>query len=266
MIGALVRTSHPEPAVAVTAVACGLAVATGRPAAGVVAVGLAALSGQLSVGWLNDYLDADRDAQAGRTDKPVATGLIAARQVGFAALVAGLACVPLSLLSGLIAAVLHLVAVAGTWGYNLGLKSTAFSVVPYAVAFGILPAFVVLGLPGAPAPAWWAVLAGALLGSGAHFANALPDLADDLAAGVRGLPHRLGPELSRIVCAVLLLAASLLLALGSSTLFGWLAVVIAAAALSTGFLLGGRAPFRSVLIVAVLDVLLLLNSGSALVG
>ena len=106
-----------------------------------------------------------------------------------------LAAVPLlSLLSGWRAAIVHCVAVALAWAYDLGLKATALSVVPYAIAFGLLPVFVVLGLPGAPWPPWWAPVAGALLGAGAHFANALPDLDDDIATGVRGLPHRLGAE------------------------------------------------------------------------
>ena len=64
--------------------------------------------------------------------------------------------------------------------------------VPYVVCFGLLPVFVVLGCPGTPAPPWWLPVAGGLLGAGAHFANVLPDLDDDAATGVRGLPHRLG--------------------------------------------------------------------------
>ena len=40
--------------------------------------------------------------------------------------------------------------------------------------------------------------AAAALGSAAHFVNVLPDLADDAATGVHGLPHRLGPLASRI--------------------------------------------------------------------
>ena len=100
------------------------------------------------------------------------------------------------------------------WAYNLRIKSTVLSVVPYVIAFGLLPAFVTLGLPGAPWPPWWAITAGALLGAGAHFANVVPDIADDLATGVRGLPQRLGRETSSRLAAVLLLAASLVLVFG----------------------------------------------------
>jgi len=59
---ALVRASHPEPTVMVTALAMALAIGTGRSGIGVLAVGAAVLAGQLSVGWHNDWLDAARYA------------------------------------------------------------------------------------------------------------------------------------------------------------------------------------------------------------
>src|SRR5580704_17737402 len=92
---ALIRASHPEPTVMVTALAMALAIGTGRAAIGVLAVGAAVLAGQLSVGWHNDWLDAARDVAAGRPDKPVAAGAIARRTVGRAALTALIAAVPL---------------------------------------------------------------------------------------------------------------------------------------------------------------------------
>ena len=108
-----------------------------------------------------------------------------------------MAVVPLSLLSGWFAGSLHLIAVASAWSYNLWLKTTVLSVLPYVVSFGLLPAFVTAGLPGHPVYGWL-VAAGALLGAGAHFANVLPDIDDDLSTGVRGLPHRLGATGSRV--------------------------------------------------------------------
>jgi len=43
---------------------------------------------QLSIGWSNDYLDAERDRAVLRSDKPVATGAIEPRVAGIAAVVA----------------------------------------------------------------------------------------------------------------------------------------------------------------------------------
>lgn len=269
---ALARSCHPEPTAAVTLLVTALAVTSGRSAAGVVLVALAVLTGQLSIGWLNDALDAGRDAAVGRTDKPVVAGAVSARAVRGAALVAAVVCVPLSLASGLVAGGVHLVAVAAGWAYDLGLKSTRWSVLPYVVCFGLLPAFVVLGLPGAPLPPWWLAAGGALLGAGAHFANVLPDLDDDAVTGVRGLPHRLGAAGSRVAAAGLMLAATVVLALGApvpprlAVSMPAVAAVILAAGLWAGRVPGSRAPFRAVLVVAAIAVGLLVAAGPAIVG
>lgn len=265
---ALFRACHPEPTLAVTVTAIALAGASGRDYQGLLAVGLAILTGQLCVGWFNDYLDADRDRTADRQDKPLATGVIARQTVGTATAVAAVLCVPLSLASGVLAGITHLAAVASAWTYNLGLKSTPLSVLPYAISFGLLPAFVIQGLPGHPAPAVWLVSAGALLGCGAHFANVLPDLDADAVTGVRGLPHRLGATGSLLAAAALLLAASAVLALGPPgppTIAAWIAMAAACAVLVAGYALGrrrhSRAIFRAVLVVAVIDVVQLITSG-----
>jgi 4-hydroxybenzoate polyprenyltransferase len=265
----LVRACHPEPTAAVTAVSAALAAAVGRGVAGTVAVAAAVLAGQLSIGWMNDYLDRDRDLLSARPDKPVAVGTLDPSTVRTAMLVAAVAVVPLSLLSGLFAGSLHLVAVASAWAYNLWLKATPLSVLPYAVSFGLLPAFVTAGLPGQPVVGWL-VAAGALLGAGAHFANVLPDIDDDLRSGVRGLPQRLGPARSRIAAAVLLLAASVVLAVGPPGPPGMLGVGAVAVAVGCGAgaaLLGrrpgSRAAFLGVLVVAAVDVALLIGSGAA---
>jgi protoheme IX farnesyltransferase len=253
-IRALVRACHPEPTLAVTAVSAALAVGAGRNAPLIAA---AVVTGQLSVGWDNDAVDAARDVASGRADKPVVRGHVTARTLRWASVGAFALCVPLSLLSGVFG-VLHLLAVASAWSYNRPLKSTPLSVVPYLVSFTLLVAFVV----GEFGP-WWLLAAGALLGAGAHFANVLPDLADDLATGVRGLPHRLGRAGSTAAASLLLLAASLCLALGPPGGVRWFgvgALAVAVVALGAGVVLGGRAPFRAVLVVAVMDVALLLAS------
>jgi len=234
-------------------------------------VALAILAGQLSIGWGNDWIDAARDISAGRRDKPVAAGEISARTVGGAALIAVIAAMPLSLASGWRAGAMSLLGVGCGWAYNAWLKSSPASVLPYAVAFGAAPAFVVLGLPGAPTPPAWLVATGALLGSGAHFANVIPDLADDAATGVRGLPHRLGAAGSAVAAAALLGLASVTLAFGppgpvAPAGIASLAVVVVVLGygLLRGRRTGSRAPFRAVLIVAVIDIGLLLLSGASL--
>ncbi|MCX4750386.1 UbiA family prenyltransferase [Kitasatospora sp. NBC_01287] len=271
-VRALLAAAHPAPAFAVTAVITALAAGAGRGAAGSALVAAAVLAGQLSVGWSNDRLDLRRDLATGRADKPLVAGTVGARAVGTAAGCALLLCVPLSLASGLAAGAAHLAGVVAAWAYNLGAKRTVLSWLPYAVAFGLLPAFVTLALPGHPWPAGWAVAAGALLGAAAHATNVLPDLDGDLATGVRGLPQRLGPRRARLLAAALLLAGAAVLVLGPGGRVGGAGLASLAA---TGLLAccvalppragpGSRLPFLATLALVGLDVALLLLRGAAL--
>jgi 4-hydroxybenzoate polyprenyltransferase len=268
-VSALVRACHPEPSAAVTSLATALAVSAGRGAASAW-VAAAFLSGQLSVGWSNDWIDADRDRRSGRPDKPVARGDVAPDTLRTAALAAAALCVPFSLAMGVFAGIVHLAAVVAAWAYNARLKSSLLSWAPYAFAFGLIPSIVTLGLPGSPWAPWWATTAGALLGVGAHLANVLPDLADDAATGVRGLPHRLGADGAAALSAVLLLAATAVLAVGPGRpgVLGAAALVVAALVTGTGLArsrrAGSRAAFRAAIVVAAVDVVLLLARGSSL--
>jgi heme o synthase len=263
----LLRSAHPEPAAAVTAIAALLAIVVGRGVVGVLAVAATLGASQLCVGWLNDWLDAARDAQVGRVDKPVAAGRISRRAVGVAAVVAGLAVVPLALLSGPSAAAAATLGLVSALAYDWPLKFTLASPLPYLVSFGTLPAFVVLGKH--VTPPWWMIVAAALLGGGAHFVNVLPDLTDDAQTGVRGLPHRLGPTGSWLAGGGLLLGATAVLVFAPAGAPSWagLAILVAAAVvLPIGWYAsrrpGSRAAFRAVLLVALADVVLLLISGT----
>ncbi len=191
-VRALLLASHPGPTIVVTIVAGVLGFGLGYPLGRLILLMAAVLAGQLSIGWSNDWIDAGRDAAVHRRDKPAARGAIAVTAVRTAAFTAAGATVVLSLLLGPLAAAVHILAVGMGWAYNLGLKNTAVSFLPYAVSFGLLPAVATLGqtVPRFAAP--WVLAVGALLGVAAHFTNVLPDLADDRDTGIRGLPHRLG--------------------------------------------------------------------------
>ena len=263
-VAALVASCHPGPTAVVTAMAMALAVGVGRGSLGTLAVGAAVLAGQLTIGWTNDALDAARDQAAGRTDKPVARGDVSATTVRRAAWVSGVACVPLSYLSGPAAGSVHLVVVAAGLAYDLRLKATWWTWAPYAVAFGLLPGFVTLGLPDPVWPAGWVTLTAASLGVGAHFVNALPDLENDRSHGVMGLPQRVGDQWSRRVAAALLVLATATLAVGPAGPPGWaawslvaLGLVVIAAALAWPWPPGSRAPFHLVASLALVDVVVL---------
>jgi 4-hydroxybenzoate polyprenyltransferase len=266
----LMRAAHAQPTVAVTAITTTLAVAAGRGWQSIW-VAAAVLSGQLSVGWSNDGIERERDRRVGRADKPLVAGEVAPSVVAMAAVAALVACGPLSLLSGWRAALVHLGAVAAAWAYNLGLKATVVSALPYAAAFGALPAFVTLGLAGHPWPPRWSMLAAASLGAGAHFVNALPDLDADLEVGVRGLPQRLGRRRSLVAGTSLLATSAALVALSAPGSPGAVtAVLLIAAVLVLLAVLGtaasgrDRAAWTLTLVAAALTVALFLIEGGSL--
>jgi 4-hydroxybenzoate polyprenyltransferase len=269
LLAGLLRACHPEPTAAVTVATAVLAITVGRGPAGAAAAAASILASQLCVGWSNDWLDADRDATAGRGDKPVPAGQVPRRVVGIGALIAGPLTVLLGLLSGWPAAIVITVALLSALAYNWPLKNTVLSPVPYLVSFGALAAFVVLGRPDRPTPPWWLVVATAGLGGGAHFVNVLPDLADDARTGIRGLPHRLGATGSWIAAAVLLAGATTVLVFGPPGRPSGVALaifVVSLMFLPVGWyfsrLAGSRAAFRAVLGMALADVLLLLLAGA----
>ncbi len=255
----LLRAAHPGPALAVTLLAGLLGLAVGLGPLELALVVAAVGTGQLSIGWSNDLVDAARDRAVGRTDKPLATGELDQRTVtGFVA-VAVVLTVALSLVTGVVAGLVQLVTVASGWAYNLGLKSTAWSWAPYALAFGALPAYVSLVDAPSELPPWWMVGAGALLGVGAHLVNVLPDLADDEATGVRGMPHRLGARRSSALAAAVLVGATVVIVLGAS-----LAPAVAVVALVAvgglavlALVTEGRTPFRAAIAMALVDVAML---------
>lgn len=257
----LLRAAHVGPSVAVTTIVALLCLALDLPAHKGVVVTVAVFAGQLTIGWGNDVLDANRDREVGRPDKPLANGDLTSSLVLRWLVVAAVACVVLSLLAGWRSGVTHLaLLVAFGHLYNLYFKATLWSWLPYAVAFGSLPAVVSLANSPSQWPPTWMLGTAATLGVAAHFLNTLPDFDDDAATGVRGLPQRLGAVRSRIVATALLILASAVAVLGpAGAPVIWartaLAVVVALAALA---LFGnGRVPFYAAITIAMVDVALL---------
>ncbi|PYY31879.1 UbiA family prenyltransferase [Curtobacterium sp. MCBD17_030] len=277
----LFASSHPGPTVTVTVLAAVIATAVGNPFRVVVLVALAVVAGQLSIGLANDWIDADRDRAVGRSDKPVARGLVAVTTVRTAAFATAGVAVVLSLFLGPVAAVAHVVLVAAGWAYDAGLKRTAASVAPFVVAFGLLPVVAVAAGPDGGWPATWAIATGAVFGVAIHCTNVLPDLVDDAATGVRGFPHRLGLHASGIVAFGSLVVAAVLVLLGqlggddpvrgAGALLAVIGavVVVVLAAVGVRLVLTGpptRALFRLVIASSLVLVVELGIAGAALVA
>ena len=272
VLRALALSCHPIPSLAVTALTAGLAALADLPLGRGALVTAAVFTGQLSIGWSNDYIDAERDRAVRRPDKPVASGGVTPRAAGIAAAVAVLLTVALSAALGWPGGAAVLGTTACGWAYNLGLKATALSWLPYAIAFGLLPAVVTLSDSPPRWPAPWALTAGSLLGVAAHLANVLPDLQDDDATGVRGLPHRLGAKATALAGAGILLTASAVILFGPGGAPSWwrwagflAALLVAGTAAASAY----RDPssqrfFRATILIAAMDLVFFALSGTTL--
>lgn len=247
----LLRATHPLPAVAVTVLVGALAVVRGVPAGALGWIVASTAVGQASVGWSNDYLDRERDRAAGRTEKPLVSGLVSPGLTLAVAVAALALSVVLSVPVGVFEAGVMLAGVASAWTYNLWLKATVVSWLPYAVSFGLVPVYV-WSAAGDAAPAWL-VAGGALLGVAAHLLNVLPDLEADRIGSIRGLPHRLGPRATLVLaCASLASVAVLAVAFGGPMTSARAAASGLTAGLVAGVAwAGARGRFRLAFLVAI---------------
>jgi 1,4-dihydroxy-2-naphthoate octaprenyltransferase len=189
----VVRAAHPGQAVLT---ALGLAVGaavSGRPAREVGLVAVTVLVGQAVLGWDNDLVD--QQADAGRDDKPLATGALDRGTLGFVLACAVLLLVPLSLSSGIVAGLCYLLSVLVGVAGNRWLRNGSLSWLPWAIAFALYPAYLSYGGWGGSAdghpPTVAMTVAVAVLGVGVHVVTSLRGLVADHEAGRRHLPLRL---------------------------------------------------------------------------
>ncbi len=174
---------------------------------------LAAMAlGYASVGLLNDYCDRDLDRQT-KPWRAIPSGLVSPRL----ALALTLLCAAGMALAawpfGGLSVTLLTLAIACGWLYDLRLKRTAFSWLPFVVFFPLVPMWVWTSLAGFEPRLWALFPLVALPAFAMHLFNNLEDVDADRAAGWdSGLPHRLGRR-STARLAWALLAASYLLCL-----------------------------------------------------
>jgi 4-hydroxybenzoate polyprenyltransferase len=238
---------HPFP-VAMTVLAAmlfaGIAVRPALPAGPLALLFCSVLLSQIAIASLNDYCDRRLDA-ATKPWKPLPAGLIPAG----VALVLPLVSVPLALLcAALLGPVTLLAAVVGTaagLAYDMWLKRTAWSALPFVVAFPVLPIWAWTAVAPAEPRLLEAYVVGAPLVLGLHLADTLPDLEGDRAHGVRGLAHRLGRTHTWRVMWLAFLATPALL-LGLAALPGHATqILVGAACLTLALVLAARVVSRA---------------------
>jgi 4-hydroxybenzoate polyprenyltransferase len=166
-------------------------------------LGASMLALQASIGALNDVVDAPRDAGR-KPGKPIPAGLVSRQQGAVVALAAAVVGLALAAPSGLATLVVAAVILLIGGIYDLRLKGTPWSWLPFATGIPLLPVFAWLGT-GAPLPAAFVVIvpAAALAGAGLAIGNALVDVERDRAAGVTSIAAHLGPAVAWRLMTVL---------------------------------------------------------------
>ena len=199
---ALAKASHAGPTVLVVCVSFILA-STQFSIQNSLEVASAILAGQFVVGWSNDLIDFDLDAQASRSNKPLVNGNITPALLKKSIAVAFTAALILSLIGplGLIGTAIHFLGLFSATLYNLKLKRTFLSPLPYIISFGAMP-WAIYKANGANPPLWM-YLGFALFSTAFHFLNVLKDLQWDISQGILGAPQRLGRIGSIVIAAIL---------------------------------------------------------------
>ena len=204
------RAAHFGPTLIVTTITFVLALSQFSPIEAL-RVAIAIFAGQLVVGWSNDLIDAPLDIAAQRTKKPIVSKEINPEQLKKSILVALFVALILSLFSplGLTGTLIHFLGILSATFYNLKLKSTILSPIPYIVSFGALPWAIYL--PVRNQPPLWLFIDFMLIAVAFHFFNVLKDFQWDINQGVLGLPQCLGRNVSLFISISLVVSAVIVL-------------------------------------------------------
>jgi 4-hydroxybenzoate polyprenyltransferase len=199
---------------------------------------------QASIGSVNDLVDLERDRDR-KPGKPLPCGQVSirsARLIAGAGLVVGLL---LSLAGGPPVLAFALLGVGTGYAYDLRLKASAWSWLPFAVGLPLLPIYAWLGATGTiPAAFLLLVPLAVVAGAALALANELADDERDRAAGLRTAVGALGRELAWRLGAVLqVLVAGI--AAGSLLVNGAPALALATADGSAAVIMIGLALGRS---------------------
>lgn len=205
--------AHVEPIILILAVVTLFAVRASWPSPPWTII-LLLLAGQavmqFSIGILNDYFDRRRDVLSEK-NKPIVMGLIRPNE----ALLAGLFMIVVMFVILLPLNFIALLAALGYLAlgqlYNLGLKSTPFSGILFALAMPLLPLYAFAGVGRIPSMVIWFLPIGAVLGVALNLANSLPDLEEDATGNAKTLAVTVGVRASFIACPLAIALVAVLI-------------------------------------------------------
>ncbi len=229
--------------------AFGLLASSGRPdATRFTLLILGALGGQLAVGALNEWCDREADATA-KPSKPIPAGLVpASHALGIT--IGGL--VLMVVAGGLLGPLeLLVLSIANGCGlvYDLGIKRTPLSWLPYLIALPLVPIWGWLVMDGFEPRLLWLYPIGGLFIIAIHLAQVLPDIVGDRGHGERGLAVVLGERWASVTLWTAALGTTAIVGI-AATLFGrqpaagLIAATLTGAMLLTALALYRRAPGR----------------------
>lgn len=217
-IRALFRLAHPLPTSLNAIAAAALAAVAGAPPHAAALAALTMLGVHAFIGATNDLVDRHRDE--GRPEKPLARGDLsprAARLMALASVTTGL--IAASAVGALTLGLAGAGALVG-FAYNVWIKQTALSWLPFAIGVSLIPPFAWSTVGDALPPSILALSLAALPGGAAlALQNGLADRALDEERQMRSLAVRLGEARAVVALAVLhaLSLAALLLSAPSGT-------------------------------------------------
>lgn len=230
MLRAAFRAAHPFPSILVALLTVALVPLADRdaPLRLYLLLGGAMLLFQFTIGLVNDLVDVEADRRD-KPWKPLVRGAINTGQVRWLAVGCGALGLALTTALPFTAMIIAVCGLSAGLAYDLWLKETPLSWLPYSLALPLLPNWVYVATGEWRPLLWWAFPLGAVLGLALHLSNEAPDVGR---SGVEGLPGRLGPAWSRRLALALFIGISLtvaILVLPSSQALALAAVLVALA-------------------------------------
>lgn len=219
-IRSLIFMGHPGPSLLVTAVLVAIAgLAERRVPDGILALQLvgAMLPVQLCIGVINDVVDLPADAVA-KPHKPLVRGVIGRSTATSAGVVLGAIGLGVAATVNLATLGFDFLALGAGLAYDLGLRRTPLSWVPWWGGMAVLPLEGYASVGSIPTRLLVLIPLAGLIALGLHFANALPDIDGDRIAGRRSLPVLLGVDRSSWAGPISVAAAGLLAVLAAGPL------------------------------------------------
>ncbi len=203
---------HPFPLVMIALLTYlfSISAAKGFPPFPKITVIIAAICcSQISINSLNDFFDRELDHRF-KPNKPISSGRLSPKEVVVLAIVSFFTMCILAIKFGPISLLLGIIGTGAGFLYDVKLKRTILSWLPFMIAYPLLVFWTRMALGEFEWKLLWAYPIIGLLSIGIHITNTLPDLESDISFHLRGLVHILGKNKSVILGAVCYIAAPLL--------------------------------------------------------